>query len=181
MTARGKRFESNFENSLELHNEKFKDNQVAFLRLYDPGHGFSGVKNPCDYIVYKYPNIFYFELKEAQGNTINFSAAITENQFDKLKEVSKIEGVTAGVIFKFTDTEEAYFVHIDLLQKHPDIVKKGKNKGTFRWSYQLKGNKSLSPELALQYGVYLNGIKKRVNWEYHIGAFLERLQRLYNK
>lgn len=174
MVAKGKRFESNFEKSLEVAGKN-----VSYLRLYDPGHGYGGVRNPCDFVVYNYPNIFYLELKEQKGDRINFSAAITENQFDELKRHSKKEGVIAGILFKFYEHDLVYFINIDLLDKVEDIVRKGKNKGSSRWSYQLRGEKSLTPELAEEYGVILVGEKKRVNWLYDVNAFLRKLRILY--
>lgn len=185
MSVEGKRFERNFEGSVKAYNEECakkgttETEGVSLLRLYDPGHGFGGVSNICDYVVYSHPNVMYLELKSRKGNRVNFSEALTETQFEGLKEQAKVKGTIPGLLIKFDDFDEAYFIHIDLIEKHKEKVIRGKNKGKDRWSYQLNGEKSITPEMAEEVGILLMGNKKQVNWDYDIECLLRALKYRY--
>ena len=56
----GKRWEQNFKDSLGL----------SCIRLYDTTNGFSGVRNPCDFIYYRYPYQYLFELKSTKDKSL---------------------------------------------------------------------------------------------------------------
>lgn len=183
MSNGGKRFEKNFEDSVKEYKKKHlqTSKDISYIRLYDPGHGFGGVSNICDYIVYSTPNIMFLELKSTKSNRLNLSNAITDTQYEGLKEQSSIKGTIPGFLIKFDSFDEAYFIHIDLLNRVQEQISRGKNKGDMRWSYQIDGEKSITPEKAEDIGIVLMGRKKQVNWDYDIGCLLRALKCRYGE
>lgn len=119
---RGKDFEGQVQAGFERLPEASID------RLPDPMAGYAGVKNICDFIVYKRPFQYYIECKSCYGNTMSIHSNdpkkkygnITNNQWEGLLEKSKIPGVKAGIFVWFIDHDVAYWLDIRLLQKHKD-------------------------------------------------------------
>lgn len=156
----GKRFEKDFRDSCEL-----LAPAVSVDRLKDPVGGYAGVNNICDYIVYRIPNLYYFELKSYQGDRIPITA-ISRNQLSGLYKKSKVLGASAGVIFNYrltvgedtedTEDELAYFVDIR------DIYKLIKN-----------DIKSVDLFAAKQLGVRLHGSRKVSHYRYDVAKFLD--------
>lgn len=107
---RGKQFEEQIRKAFE------KVPHTTVTRLIDPQNGYAGVRNICDFIIYHYPYQYFIECKSVHGNTFPFSN-ITQNQWDGLLEMSKTDGVIAGVIVWFIDHDETYFLSIELLNK----------------------------------------------------------------
>ena len=121
----GKMFEQDFMESATKQNllfEREKDN-IAFQ---------SRGKNPYDFRVYDYPNIFFLELK----STGNASVSLQENiirphQIEELYKRSKIKGVHAGFLFEFrernlktkTRKHEVYYLDIQDFAKKPKGIK----------------------------------------------------------
>lgn len=105
---------------------------VSIDRLSDPMAGYAGVKNICDFMVYKYPTQYYIECKSCYGNTMSIHSNdpkkkygnITNNQWEGLLEKSKIPGVRAGILVWFIDHDATYWIDIRLLQKHRDAGNK---------------------------------------------------------
>jgi len=154
----GKRFESNFADSVLLLEEL---GQVAITRLYDPTGGFIGVANICDYIVGRPPHTYYFELKarKSKTNRINFKESLSPTQYDGMLKKSKVAGMVAGPIFKFMTANEAYFVDIRKVELMID-----------------DGHKSITLDMAKEFGVYMGGSCPRVNWNYDIMLFLDNVE-----
>ena len=119
---RGKDFEG------QVHDGFLQIPGVSIDRLPDPMAGYAGVKNICDFIVYKYPYQVYIECKSCYGNTMSIHSNdpkkkygnITNNQWEGLLDKSKIQGVRAGILVWFIDHDETYWIDIRLLQKHRD-------------------------------------------------------------
>lgn len=63
---RGKQFEQKLQEQFK----KLKD--ISIDRLYDVTTGYKNQNNVCDFIVYKEPNIFYFECKAIHRQYIKF-------------------------------------------------------------------------------------------------------------
>jgi recombination protein U len=154
MANPGKRFEEDFFKSSLNH-----EHCVDINRLRDPVGGQAGIRNICDYIVYKYPFIYYFELKSRQGNTLNFKE-ITTVQYEGLKSKANRLGRIPGVIVNYSDYNEAYFVHIN------DIVE----------LKEKQGKKSLHINDARKLGIRLKGERKRTRFTYYIIEFLKELE-----
>ena len=119
---RGKDFEG------QIYDGFAKIDGVSIDRLPDPMAGYAGVKNICDFLVYKYPTQYYIECKSCYGNTLSIHSndpkrkygAITNNQWEGLLEKSKIPGVRAGVMIWFIDHEVTFWYDIRLLQECKD-------------------------------------------------------------
>lgn len=119
---RGKDFEG------QVYDGFAKIDGVSIDRLPDPMAGYAGVRNICDFLVYRYPNQYYIECKSCYGNTLSINSndpkrkygAITNNQWEGLLEKSKIPGVRAGVLVWFIDHDETYWYDIRLLQECKD-------------------------------------------------------------
>lgn len=119
---RGKDFEG------QVYDGFSKIEGVSIDRLPDPMAGYAGVKNICDFIVYKQPTLYYIECKSCYGNTFSIHSNdpkrkygnITNNQWEGLLEKSKIPGVQAGILLWFIDHDETYWLDIRLLQRYKD-------------------------------------------------------------
>lgn len=95
----GKKFENNFKKGVGK----------ELVRLYDTTNGYAGVKNPCDFIYYKYPYQYLFELKSVKGDRFDFSN-ITDNQKEQLDFYSRIKGCNPMVVVEFRDYKEVYMI-----------------------------------------------------------------------
>ena len=131
-------------------------------RIIDPQAGYAGVRNICDFIMYKHPHEIYMECKSHYGNTLNFKGDITQNQWDGLKEKSEIDGVIAGIMVWFIDHNRTVFVPIQELVKLQDQGKKSLNIS------QLVQNQNF-------YYLEMPGKLKRVYFEYDAKQFMDNL------
>ena len=120
---KGKKFEKQFK-------ESANNDKLFILRLNDTDLSFNGnehsrftLRNPYDFLVYEYPNIFCFELKSSAYNGIGIQRKpeepekmIKSHQINSLVQASLHEGVYAGFIFNFrndeTNEEETYYLSI---------------------------------------------------------------------
>jgi hypothetical protein len=166
---RGKDFEG------QVHDGFSKIEGVSIDRLPDPMAGYAGVKNICDFMVYKKPVQYYIECKSCYGNTFSIHSNdpkrkygnITNNQWEGLLEKSKIPGVKAGILLWFIDHDLTVWLDIRLLQKHRD-----------------EGNKSVAyyldwvdftPETDRLW-TKIVGTKRRVLFDYNFNYFLEEME-----
>ncbi len=153
---RGKDFEN------EIRKAFLKCPHVSIDRFHDPGMGYIGVKNICDFGVYEYPYQYYFECKSFYGNTLNFKSQITQHQWEGLLNKSQIFGVKAGIISWFIDHDITLFADIWELEK-----------------LKLEGAKSLNikdiTENKIKYTKF-PGIKKRILFTYNAEQFLKDLE-----
>jgi len=154
----GKLFEKDFQDSFNKYEE---ESRYSLDRFHD-GVGGYAVKNICDYMLYKWPNQYYFELKSYGTHLINFSA-ISPTQYDGLLEKSTITGVRAGVLFNYNDYNESYFIKIDRIRVMKD-----------------RGFKSIPVETARIYGALLPIKRQRkVTVDYDIEKFIWNVSKLY--
>ena len=78
--------------------------------------GFWGSTNICDFILYKFPYMYYLESKATWEDRFNFSM-LTEKQHDGLLEKSKIEGVFSYVVVLFATYKRAFLIDIKDIKK----------------------------------------------------------------
>jgi hypothetical protein len=157
---RGKQFEMVIKESF------LKVPNVSIDRLPDPMAGYAGIKNICDFIVYKEPYEYYIECKSVHGNTLPFSN-ITDNQWKGLLEKSKIKGVRAGIICWWVDKDVTLFLPIQLLASL-----RGQGKKSVRFDDNCYKYVDVKPYYV--YSVYqIKGKKKRVFFDYDMKSFLE--------
>ena len=102
---RGKKFEQVIRDAFE------KVPNTLVVRMPDPTMGYLGVRNFCDFFVFRSPYLYCIECKSIHGNTFPFSN-ITKNQWEGLLEADKIEGIIAGVIVWWVDHDITGFLDI---------------------------------------------------------------------
>ena len=95
----GKKFENNFKKGVGK----------ELVILYDTTNGYAGVKNPCDFIYYKYPFQYLFELKSVKGSRFDFSN-ITDNQKEQLDFYSHIKGCNPMIVVEFREHKKIYMI-----------------------------------------------------------------------
>lgn len=84
----------------------------SFDRLYDQLSGYYMTsRNICDFICYKYPNIYYIESKATWADRFDFSM-ILQHQEDGLLEKSKIPGCYGLIIVLFATYKRAFIINI---------------------------------------------------------------------
>lgn len=160
---RGKDFEG------QVHDGFAKIDGVSIDRLPDPMAGYAGVRNICDFLVYKYPTQYYIECKSCYGNTLSIHSndpkkkygAITNNQWEGLLEKSKIPGVRAGIMVWFIDHDVTFWYDIRLLQECKDYGMK-----SISWANSL-GHNNLCQIIA--------GQKRRVLFDYDFIPFFKEI------
>lgn len=158
---RGKDFENKIREAFENVPE------TSVTRLLDPQSGYAGVRNICDFIVYKYPKQFFIECKSCYGNTLSIHSnnpkkkygAITNNQWEGLEAMSKIKGVVAGYMIWFIDHDRTIFVPAQSMIVHRELGEKSYNI-TKQWDSDF---------------VEIQGQKKRVFFEYDMSKFFEEV------
>lgn len=107
----GKLWEQNFKNSMG----------VSCIRLYDTTNGFSGVRNPCDFIYYKYPYQYLFELKSTKDKSIYLGMETTQRQIASLVELGKIDGILGGLCVQYRGEKRAFFIPAVVCKEFIDI------------------------------------------------------------
>ena len=105
---RGKQFEAKFKEDFL----KIPDSTID--RLYDSVSGYKSISNICDFIGYRYPNIFYLECKSHEGNTFPFTKL---TQYEKLLPKVGIKGVRAGAVIWAIDHQKVFYVPISTITK----------------------------------------------------------------
>ena len=90
-------------------------------RIYDSVSGYKQIKNVCDFVCYRYPNIFYIECKSvSKGNTF----ALTRlTQYESLIKKKGVPGVRVGAVIWFIEKQKVFFVPISTFEK---LLKHGK-------------------------------------------------------
>lgn len=166
---RGKDFEG------QVHDGFLQIPGVSIDRLPDPMAGYAGVKNICDYIVYKYPLQYYIECKSCYGNTMSIHSNnpknkygnITNNQWEGLLDKSKIPGVRAGILVWFIDHDLTFWIDIRRLQEHRDA---GHKSISYRgdWIDFASDTDCMWTQIA--------GTKRRVLFDYDFEHFLEEME-----
>ena len=127
-------------------------------RLPDQQSGYFGSKNPCDFIVYHYPRLFYIECKSIHGDYFPLSN-LTENQYQCLLERNNVECVIAGVIIWFINHDRTVFIPIS-------DIKNLRENGT-------KSIKHTVDETVCKNYFEIEGKKNRVFFNYEMRKFLK--------
>lgn len=150
---RGKDFEEDFKSSF-----KGTKYEKGLMRLYDTQGGYLGISNPCDFIMYSYPNFYMFELKAVQDKRLDF-AKIRPNQLEGLSKWSENKGVVAGVLVNFYTYSQIFFVPIQLILKLKE-----------------SGKKSINLDFCNEYCYKVDGSKKRTRFRINVSKTIEDLR-----
>ena len=146
----GKIFEEDFRLSCD-------HDKLVWDRFYDTQGGFSGVATICDFIVYRRPNIFYFELKSYDRSSIPIQA-VRPAQLKGLLRKDQYDGVFAGVICEYRLVSRTVCVPIQAVEDR-----------------RLGERKTLSLDWALRYGIEVAATKKITRSQYKIRKLLDDL------
>ena len=174
---KGKKFERNFRDSAI-------DQGVLIVRLNDTNLSFIPGKeensrftadNPCDFILYEKPNIYFLELKSTEYSSISIQRLptgpkdkmIKAHQINSLTQFSLCDGAICGFIFNFREKdsyeETTYFLNI-------------KDFNTFLCE---SDKKSINKLDIVQYGgIVLKQVLKRTQYTYNVKDFINRTQEL---
>lgn len=153
---RGKDFEKIVKNGF------LKVKGVSIDRFQDQAFGYLGAINICDFLVYKYPYLYYLECKTLNINTFNFNMMITRGQWEGLTEKSKIEGVVAGFLIWFIAHDITIFISIQELTGLKNLNKKSLN------IKDIIDNKVEH--------IKLKGTKKRIFFDYDMQDLLSEME-----
>lgn len=142
----GKRFEEIIGKAFE------KLPGVSVDRIPDQTMHYKDRKNVSDFIVYRYPHLYYIECKTVHGTRLPFSN-ITQMAalYDKK---AFIPGVQAGVICWWVDKDVTRWLPIEELE-----VKRCRGKKSIRFDDYIHGSK------------IIEGVKKRVYFDYDMNSF----------
>ena len=147
---RGKQFEKQIQSALE------KVDNIYVQRLYDTMNGFKNIANPCDYIVYSYPNLCMLECKSCHGSSFS-KMNISDYQYEMLLKACAIKGIIAGYMIWFIDKDITVFVRADEFEKYLDYTNR----------------KSLAYDDALRIGFEIKGKKRTILYDYDMEDFIK--------
>lgn len=156
---RGKDFEKVIKESFE------KVPNTSVVRLHDQTNGFSGSTNPCDFLIYHAPHLYALECKSVHGNTLPFSN-ITKFQWQSLLDMSKVDGVFAGVMCWWIDKDVTLFIDIRRLEYLRNAGLKSIRYDNEEWT-----------DLIMP----IKGKKKRVFFEYDMEEFFKIIDIEYKR
>ena len=174
----GKKFETNFKSSIP--------DDVMYHRLHDAPQSWAQDKgtrfswqNPCDAFLFHDGILLPLELKTTKDKFYTFekekgtnkTAKIHYHQIEGLKEFAIYDKCIPGFILNFRINEDTddykeltYFIHIDDFVKMIDELNK----------------KSFTILDLLQYSpIKIESTKKRTNFKYGIGSFLNEVKEKY--
>ena len=151
----GKKFEDIIKDSFSLLD-------VDVQRLYDTTNGFTGIKQPSDFIIYKYPYQYYVECKCTWDNTFHQSKI---PQLMELAKKSLINGVVAGAMIWFIKHDTTVFIPVETLVKH-------------YYNNSSVNIKQIQNNTLSEAGKYftIQGQKKRIFFEYDMIKFFEEVE-----
>ena len=176
----GKKFENNFKSSVP--------ENVMYHRLHDAPQSWSQDKgtrfswqNPCDAFLFQDGMLLALELKTTKDKFYTFekekgtnkTAKIHYHQIEGLREFSKYNSIIPGFVLNYRINEDTsdyteltYFIHIDDFDRMINDL----NKKNFTMLDLLK----YSP-------IKIESIKKRTNFKYEVGSFLNEIREKYCK
>lgn len=111
---KGKKFESIIKSAFSTCDD------ISVDRVNDPQAGYLGVKNICDFYVFRFPYLHYIECKTTMTSTLNFKSAITDTQWNGLLQKARIPGVAAGFVVWFQSYDLTVYASahdLDMLRK----------------------------------------------------------------
>ena len=169
---RGKQFEEVVEkcaNSVE---------GAYVLRLYDPQGGYSGVANPCDFILYRNGIMYMVECKSVHGNLLTIYGTdpkkaygnISNTQWNGLLKAHD-KGIVAGILCWWIDKDVTVFIPIEFLQeyrKHHKSIHYGVA-SQVEWTDNDGNPLPDNP-------VIIKGTKKRVLFDYDFEDFFKQFE-----
>jgi len=175
MAGEGKRFEREFKKSAEKQGllcVRFNDSDMSYNPNKELRSKFT-TTNPSDFLIYKFPYVFFIENKSTKYKSISFELNEKDNgmihlhQIRDLSNLTLYEGVHAGFVFNFRHeeenepyTEDTYYMSIQ----------------DFNNFVSSTDRKSITPMLIVQYGGFLIDAKQRRKlYEYNVDDMLNQI------
>lgn len=158
MKNSGKKFEEQFKKSVpeDIFYYRFRDGTSAWGKQDQTRFQ---AKNICDCLLFDGDYLYLLELKAHKGKSLPLSA-IKKNQIDGLYEADRYKNLIAGLVVSFTDTEETYFMPIQL---------------AYKWYYN-GVRKSIPISEFREKCLQINSYKKRTMLYYLIDEFIDNLR-----
>lgn len=129
-------------------------------------------RNICDFVCYKYPNMYYIESKATWKDRFDFSM-LTDTQYDGLYKKSKIDGCFGLVVVLFASYQKAFILDIRDIDRLSKAGKKSLNiKKHKNWEIPSAQIQTVaSRKQLLDYNGDLQGYVKSIvelqsSWEY---------------
>lgn len=151
--SRGKDFEDVVQEAFE------KVPRTQVYRIPDQMTYKKGSKNPCDFFVYHKPILYAIECKATNEKSLPFRN-ITEFQWTELLKMSKVEGVSAGILCWWVKYDVTAFIPIQFLE----ILKQN---GAKSLRYDATDNENI---------IVIPGRKKRIFWEYQMVELFQSIE-----
>jgi recombination protein U len=165
----GKVFEKEFHDSVP--------NNFYYFRLKDPAQSFDtnnknnlrfSLPNPYDCFIYQYPFFYPIELKSTQGTSMSIQFTKEEkgkmikiNQIQGLLKAQQHEGVYAGLLLNFRETEHTYWLGVN----------------EFNQFYTTTTKKSINEKDIQEYkGILIPQRKKKVRYAYDVLKMIELIK-----
>lgn len=167
----GKRFETNFKNSIS--------ENVLVYRPPDAAQSFNMSSNlrfsahsPCDFMIYNGEYLWTLELKTVAGKSISFERSKDDKgvihyyQIENLKKFAEYKNVISGLIIDFRESDHTYFLSIN---EWDQLI------------HYIQDRKSFSEHILLEnvHPVLINKKKLKVNYRYDIDELLKNTSELY--
>lgn len=135
---------------------------VDVQRLYDTTNGFTGIKQPSDFIVYKYPYQYYIECKTTWENTLRKDKL---TQLDTLLKKQEVPGVVAGFMVWYIKHDTTVFIPVATVYRH--LLK-----------YKSINIKDIQNNNLAESGdyFYIDGQKRRVFYDYYMDVFFKEVE-----
>lgn len=105
-TQLGKKAEAKVKEWLNKPEEGF-----CFDRIPDQLTGFFGSSNICDFVLYRYPHLYYIESKATFEDRFDFSM-FTSTQHDEMIKKAHIEGVISYAVVLFASYKRAFLINM---------------------------------------------------------------------
>ena len=136
----------------KLVSSQIRDSGRFIMRLNDSG--FAGAVNICDYVGYKYPNMYCLEMKTCETPSIP-RANISDGQYYGLIDAEKY-GIIAGLLIWYINRDVTKFI---FAHEYEEIF---------------KTRKSIPHDTT--YGITLTGTKKLKYWDYDWDHFFKEAE-----
>lgn len=172
MNKDGKNFEQQWKKSVnsEMYFFRLKDSPSSFGR--DSTFVRFTLDNPYDCFIFYNRFLFPMELKSTELSSISIQRCkedkgkmIKLNQIDGLSESNKYDGIFAGFVFDFRNTENTYWLSIN----------------DFNLFLLNNDKKSINEKDIIKYkGIKIDKTKKRVKYTYDIYKLLNEIVRNFN-
>jgi len=130
MANKGKDFENHFkklvDDYINLQLNLTDKTNCSIDRFYDNIGGFKGIGYPSDYVAFKSPFEYYFELKSTAQKSFPLKN-MSNSQYNKLLFKRRCKGVIAGLVIWHYKFKSTYFVPIESVKAIVDLGKKSFN------------------------------------------------------